>query len=262
MYRHPLTILLFLLLSGSCLGQTSIRGSIIDDEGQTVAWANLFNLNSKEGTASGPQGAFSLSAKAGDSIRISYIGYVTHLHVVSTADLQAPVAITLQLNTQLLREVVVRARFEEPLLARSKGEFKRVQGLPYVPNPKPVKPLSIAGGNSFAKDPSLVQFPVPTLNATIVGPFTYFSKEAKEKRRFEQLEKEAAKEELFREVMNKPATRAMLLRVFEIDEPTCDRLLSRFHACQPRARTLKTEYLILERLLDWFRGELQKPQDE
>ena len=58
----------------------SLSGLLLDEENSaSVPFANLVNLRSLEGTASDKSGFFSLKVQAGDSIRISSIGYQPYL---------------------------------------------------------------------------------------------------------------------------------------------------------------------------------------
>ena len=104
-YRILLLLSLLLLCdSFQATGQEDLAGVIYSQAGEPVAFANIYNLQSKQGTSSDLGGRFRLSAKAGDSLRITFIGYESQYRVLSVADFLKPVRIILKDNSYLLRD--------------------------------------------------------------------------------------------------------------------------------------------------------------
>ena len=68
----------FFLCLGTALAQTEISGTVVSSEdGQPVIGASILVVGTQNGTATDIDGHFSLSAKSGSKITVSYIGMKT-----------------------------------------------------------------------------------------------------------------------------------------------------------------------------------------
>lgn len=97
-----LIILLCVALSG--FAQQTIRGTVTDQNGQPVVGATVVVRNTTRGATTDLDGRFSLEARQGEVLDISYIGYKSSEQAVGPA---AEYAITLAEDAAMLDEVVV-----------------------------------------------------------------------------------------------------------------------------------------------------------
>ncbi len=84
--------------------QPLIKGVVVDEQGETIIGGNVFVKGTTNGSITGLNGDFSLSAPLGSTLVISYIGYVSQEIVIRD---QQPLHIVLKEDTQALDEVVV-----------------------------------------------------------------------------------------------------------------------------------------------------------
>lgn len=82
----------------------SISGIVIDEKGNPVAGASVFEKGTTNGTTTDADGRFSLNVPAGVTITVSFMGYLDKTFVVSSS---TNYSITLSEDTELLSEVVV-----------------------------------------------------------------------------------------------------------------------------------------------------------
>ncbi|WP_211642441.1 SusC/RagA family TonB-linked outer membrane protein [Porphyromonas levii] len=101
-----LLISLFFLSIGTALGQTiTVKGIVLDEKGEPVIGASVrLKSNPSVGAATGLDGDFTLKAKQGELIIVSYVGYKTQ-EVAAAPNLR----IKLVPDTELLDEVMVVA---------------------------------------------------------------------------------------------------------------------------------------------------------
>jgi len=95
---------LFFLGIGIISAQTQVRGIVVDDAGEPVIGATIQVKGTSNGTVTDFDGNFTLSAPAGGTLVVSYVGYVTQEVAVSPN-----VRIVMRTDTQLLEEVMVVA---------------------------------------------------------------------------------------------------------------------------------------------------------
>ena len=255
--RRIYSFLSLFFLTGSLLAQdakpTELEGSLSDSGGTPILYAHIYNMQQGQGTTTGDLGIFRLSAKAGDSLRLSYIGYETRFVVVSEVDIRNGMQVILQENTLLLREIVVRAKIIPSMLARVKPQPMQIDGLPVLTDKTPIRPGDARWGNELWKTA-----PIQTLgpSATINGPISYFTKEAKEQRKYQKALSRDESEVIYNSLMGNPETAAMLQDKFAISRTCCDSLLLSFNQQHPETARLKTEYQILERIISFFKRNL------
>lgn len=95
---------LFLLGIGWVSAQVQVRGTVIDEAGEPIIGATVLVKGTNHGTVTDADGNFSLTAPAGGTLVVSYVGYTTKEVPVS-----ANVRVVLSEETALLEEVVVTA---------------------------------------------------------------------------------------------------------------------------------------------------------
>ena len=102
--------MLGLLLNSIVIDAQSVSGSLVDEKGNPVSFANVVLLSSKDssfvqGTISNEQGIFSIDQTSGNNIlRISCLGFIP----MTKAYAQFPVTIVMHEDVNLLGEVVVK----------------------------------------------------------------------------------------------------------------------------------------------------------
>ena len=98
-----LVLLLFCL--NSLTAQTSIQGTVMD-EISYLSLANIHIKNTTKGTTSDDQGNFTLKVKKGDTLAISYTGYLTQEIVIDTQKF-----IEIILENESLDEIILTDRY-------------------------------------------------------------------------------------------------------------------------------------------------------
>jgi TonB-linked SusC/RagA family outer membrane protein len=102
--KNSILYLILLLCFSLGYSQVSVTGTITETDGSPLPGANIFIKNSDTGTQSDFDGNFSINAKLGNILVVSYVGFVTQeINVTETSNLQ----IQLQENANSLDEVVV-----------------------------------------------------------------------------------------------------------------------------------------------------------
>jgi len=106
MKKRLMMVLVGMLLSiGTMLAQNAIKGTVISSEdGQPVIGATVKIVGTNGGTVTDHNGQFSLSAKAGAQLEVSYVGMLTK-KVKASANMK----ISLDADNQVLDEVMVVA---------------------------------------------------------------------------------------------------------------------------------------------------------
>jgi TonB-linked SusC/RagA family outer membrane protein len=93
---------LFFVGLGVITAQTQVRGTVVDETGEPVIGATIQIKGTSQGTVSDIDGNFNLSAPAGGTLVISYVGMQTQEVPVS-----ASVRVVMVSDAQLLSEVVI-----------------------------------------------------------------------------------------------------------------------------------------------------------
>jgi TonB-linked SusC/RagA family outer membrane protein len=93
---------LFFMGIGVVTAQTQVRGMVVDEYGEPVIGATVQITGTTTGTATDFDGVFTLSAPAGGTLLVSYIGYITQ-----EVPVRENVRVILMPNTELLDELVV-----------------------------------------------------------------------------------------------------------------------------------------------------------
>lgn len=100
--RFLFLLALLTIKIGLAMAQTEVHGVVVDEAGDPVIGATILIKGTYQGTISDVDGRFTLTAPAGGTLQISYVGYITEEVPVS-----AQVRVTLVHDVELLDEVVV-----------------------------------------------------------------------------------------------------------------------------------------------------------
>lgn len=101
------SMLLLVIFSSGWAQQKEVSGKITDSNGDPVPAATIVVSGTTNGTTADANGSFSLTAKVGDKLDVTSIGYAKQTVTVPSGD-QA-LNITLQQNAKMLNETVVTA---------------------------------------------------------------------------------------------------------------------------------------------------------
>ena len=82
---------------------TSLQGKVLDENEEPVIGATILVVRTNGGTITDIDGNFTLSARIGDELRVSYVGYETQLVKVASNN----ITIQLELSSETLDEVIV-----------------------------------------------------------------------------------------------------------------------------------------------------------
>lgn len=119
--KSKISLLVLLLLGQICLGQIgtrkTVRGQVVNDS-VNVENVVIFNVNSKTGTVSGPQGFFKIDVKNNDTLVFSGLQFRSKKIVCS--DIKSALKIKLDAFSYQLSEVIVLK--DEPIKAIQRSQ--------------------------------------------------------------------------------------------------------------------------------------------
>ncbi len=192
--RKLYLLILFSILCASLQAQQRvITGTIMDENGEVVPGASIVVKGTTNGTISGGDGTFSLSAASQDILVVSFIGYNSQEVVLS--DGQTTIKVTLVEDIQQLGEIIVVGYGEvekslvtgaissikaEELATYSAGQVQqsiqgRVSGVTILPNsgsPGAGFKVRIRGtGSNGNSDPLYIVDGLRTSNIDFLDPF-------------------------------------------------------------------------------------------
>jgi hypothetical protein len=127
---RPLLPLLALLLGTVVAAQGPITGRVVDGiNGTPLPYATILLVGTDRGTISNPDGYFDLPATtAGDSIRVSFVGYRTRF--VAVSEVVRTGAVRMERSAQQLREVTIRP--DDRIYRRIAAIARKLQRTPSV----------------------------------------------------------------------------------------------------------------------------------
>ena len=101
--------ILFLMMAlfglyGQMMAQTTVTGNVKDGTGEPIIGASVIVTGTSNGTVTDFDGNFTMKAKEGDELTISYVGYISQTVKVSGS---APINVTLLEDNAVIDEVVV-----------------------------------------------------------------------------------------------------------------------------------------------------------
>ncbi|TVZ54960.1 carboxypeptidase-like protein [Lutibacter sp. Hel_I_33_5] len=213
--------LLLLVLSISIYSQndqSKLKGQIIHGESKkTLSAAHVLNLNSVEGTITNDVGLFELTAKANDTVLVSYLGY-SSIKLKVTNDLLKgnELVIALYEKPEEIREVVIKSTqligvLEVDVKQVPKDRFTRIHinGLPQtyeIGRPK---------GKDFSSPLAGLFQPVDFL-------YSLFGKKPKQLKKLQKLKKEDG----LRKMLAGKFDREVMMEYLEMDRQELSELLT------------------------------------
>jgi hypothetical protein len=219
------------LLLVFCIGlfqlnaQRRFEGFIYDDQKTALPYAHLVNLSQSVGTVSGGNGFFSLKAEIGDSIRFSFIGYKNLIIPITEEMLDREVSITLQPDFIELPSIWV---FSNPKYKVPKKPILpsfRMGPLPETKNQKNIEPGDVTFKLIDKLEVAGITVPILSPSITLHGPFTYLSKEEREKRKAQEAYLATYETLSFAKLMALKQTRDLLKNRYSLDDSELDRII-------------------------------------
>ncbi len=113
------SLLLALICTAQVLAQAALEGTVLDEDGTPVGYANLYFTELSTGTSTDEAGTFFLRLPTrGDYVVVvSALGYASLTDTVIVGDATASYAFTLQSSAAQLKEIVVSAGKRDPAYA-------------------------------------------------------------------------------------------------------------------------------------------------
>ncbi|MFZ9045512.1 MAG: hypothetical protein ACO2ZZ_06570 [Cyclobacteriaceae bacterium] len=225
---HTKIWVLFALFAASITNvqaQRRFEGYTFDDQKVSLPFTHLINLVQSVGTVSGSNGFFSIQAEVGDSVRLSFIGYKKLVLVMTEEMLDREVNITLQPDYIELPSIWV---FSNPKYKVPKKPILpsfRMGPLPETKNQKNIQPGDVTFKLIDKMEIAGITVPILSPSITLHGPFTYFTKEEREKRKAEEAYLSTYETLSFAKLMALKQTRDLLKNRYSLDDSELDQLI-------------------------------------
>ncbi|MHA7128568.1 carboxypeptidase-like regulatory domain-containing protein [Algoriphagus namhaensis] len=241
--KYLIGFLFCLLLSSEAFGQWTYSGNIVDAldkqylEGVTVGIAKT-----QENSLTNNRGYFNLKAQLGDTLLISYPGFVTQKLVLTQ---ERFLYIELQDEARLLPTFTVRSEA---------SPFRFKDGKLYLVDPNEAPRPSTKGQVTTGATGS------PTGGFGIYGPISYFSKESKNAREYAKKKAWHARREGYYAVVESDSVRQNLMIKHQLSRQEWDKLLIRYNEGNlshefldwPRDRVYTSLDVFLAREKNWI----------
>lgn len=183
-------LLVLLLLAEAATAQLRVTGSVSDASNRRpIPGASVIVQRTRLGTTATAEGDFSITANNTDTLIFRAVGFkAQRLPLGGTGLSQLIVQIKLVQDTVQLGEVrITEGRPDRAVINRALRNIKRPSTAPTsaVKRPPAPKPL-------FPVDSAAPKAPVPTLASPVSLLYEQFSREGKQRRKMEEINKEEA----------------------------------------------------------------------
>ena len=243
--------LLFLFLSIlSKLEAQELKGKVVDsDTRDPIASVHIYNLTADNGLVSDKNGYFVIKVNINDTLFFQHLGFQAVQLIVNEKNLNVENTIYLHDSTVTLPEITIQEKRLQ-LLQNQKKQKMQIPGLPSVSETEPIEPMTGKWGNDQNNEKNFAR--VAGLHYTIYGPFSYFSRKEKEKRKFRKAKSKmpatAISEEFRKDIKS----------AFLISEEKLNQLIIQFNTKNPdfsRLEQNELEGLFLVFVSEWYNGE-------
>ena len=110
--KRKLSTIIFLLISVTVLSQVKISGNVVDENNESIPFANVVFENSIVGTVSDENGRFYLETDENfDIVEISFVGYETKKVSIKRRDFDLEIVLT-EASAQLDEVVIYSGRIK------------------------------------------------------------------------------------------------------------------------------------------------------
>ncbi len=215
--------------------QTIKSGRTVDSHTfEPIAFVFVQSLLTKSFAMTNENGEFQLSCAIGDSIIVSMLGYNRKRLLVGTSN--QPLLIILSKNQTLLPEISIYGDIK-PQGKESWFESIRL--------PKPYDNPTYKPGNDYTMQTFGPGY-------TIIGPFSYFLKSEKEKRKLKRVKEENRNTVVYRTVLSDPETKKIIMNHFNISQEKYEARIEKFTIDYPEAVYSKSKTELMDLLYYYF----------
>lgn len=219
--------------------QRMFEGYTYDDQKVALPFCHLINLTQGVGAVSGDNGFFSVQAEVGDSIRFSFVGYKTLMVSITEEMLLRDIKITLQPDFIELPSIWVFANPKYKVPKKPILPSFRMGPLPEYKNSKDIQPGDVSFKLVDQLEMAGISVPIIAPSITLHGPFTYLSKEEREKRKAEEAYLSTLETLSFSKLMALKQTRNLLKNRYSLDDSELDGLIVMMNREIPAIQKIK-----------------------
>ena len=210
-----LITLLLILVSISSFAQTKLKGQVVHSKTKkALSAAHILNLNTVVGTITKEDGLFELTAKANDTVLVSYLGFAS-IKLKITNDLLKgnEVVISLEEKPEEVKEVVIKST---KLIGVLEVDVKQ------VPKDKFTR-IHINGISQTYEvgRPQKIASPIAQLLKPVDLVYNLFGKKPKQLRKLQKLKKE----DDLRKMLAGKFDREVMMEYLEMDRTELNKLL-------------------------------------
>lgn len=213
-------ILLFHFTSISA--QHVISGTVLSESEEPVGFCHVYNQTMGLGKVSDIHGNFKVTAKKGDTLLFSYVGYQSLTLPVNSVHLVNYLKITLPEDSILLPSITIYAdpNYRVPLNVH--GEPIIIPGVSITEKTDGIQPGDVGFGAT-----GVGGVPVPAV--TIYGPITYFSRDEREKRQAVEAYKETRETITYQKFIVQDSVKQKLCELYHLNSQQYDQVIVRLH---------------------------------
>lgn len=236
--RYLITISFF-LLSQMIFSQHSITGIVVDQKDNAVGFAHVTNNSLNLGKVSSMNGKFELFARKGDTVTVSFVGFISETFAVESVHLVNYLKVKLSEDSLLLPSITIYSDpyFKVPF--NYQGESMEIAGIEKSAK-EPKGPGSLGGPSGNG------------VGMTLYGPITMFSKGAREQRKYSDAVESTGQTFYYDRYIEVDSVKNKLCKIYRINTSTYDRIIVSAHHRYPQIQTLRKPEEIWNWLLVYF----------
>ena len=224
MHQNKILLLLFIFLSLNIFSQTDslavkiLKGQVIDSESKkSLSASHILNLNSVTGTITDDQGFFEITAKANDTVMVSYLGH-SSIKIKVTNDLLKgnELLIALYEKSEEIKEIIIRSSkligvLEVDVKLVPKDNFTRIK----INGIRQTYEIARPRAGDFAS-------PIAALFQPVDFLYKLFGKKPKQLKKLQKIKKE----DNLRKIMAGKFDREVMMEYLEMDRNDLMKLIS------------------------------------
>ncbi len=224
MHQNKILLLLFIFLSLNVFSQTDslavkiLKGQVIDSESKkSLSASHILNLNSVTGTITDDQGFFEITAKANDTVMVSYLGH-SSIKIKVTNDLLKgnELLIALYEKSEEIKEIIIRSSkligvLEVDVKLVPKDKFTRIK----INGIRQTYEIARPRAGDFAS-------PIAALFQPVDFLYKLFGKKPKQLKKLQKIKKE----DNLRKIMAGKFDREVMMEYLEMDRNDLMKLIS------------------------------------
>lgn len=198
--------------------QHTIKGVVQDLNDEPVGFCHVVNKTFGIGKVSDRHGKFEISARKGDTLHFSYVGFKSLALTIESVHLVNFMKITLPEDSLLLPSITIYADPYYKVPLNLKGEPIVMSGITVDDMTQEIKPGSVRAGA-----PGMAGVLSP--GVTLYGPITYFSRDEREKRAAEVAYEETRQTITYQKFVAQDSVRIKICDIYKINNDQYDELI-------------------------------------